>query len=486
MDSGKNIYDNEKCEFDKRINDIFDDLQKKDQSEDDPRIFVRVEKINYSEADNKVTESAELSVISKKIYDYDSNTVLAIGDNFVIDNYRPYFVSLIVYIDNENRGFFEDLGYDWVPVKLHPYNVNYTGKNRVFSAKLLFGINSLEIKNRKIEILNDKKPPYLLNGIEINKLVKEDYSEKKLSSCIKNVKDIKRILASAWKNTICNYIDIYNVGKGNADYIVGNNHKILYDIGYQYAVPKGRDIHFPKATTEFRKLKPDLVIISHWDSDHYIGCLYASADLFKVNWIAPTLTSDSDKHFSLNAFRVAAYLKVLNKLVLVNRAKAGRFNVSVKGRYDNIFLRMGNSVRDKYGITDINREGLYIEISKAGDWGSVLMGDVPYKCAIDSIFKMKHLKLLHVPHHCSKMELGKIIGCSWEGKDGHAVITTRKWSAKTRTKKKSYYDECKEHRDKLRGIFDENVHYTIGAKGKKVNDIKALRIYRCGDLIERT
>ncbi len=293
-------------------------------------------------------------------------------------------------------------------------------------------------------------------------------------------------MLSAWKNTICNYIDIYNVGKGNADYIVGNNHIILYDIGYQYPVPNEIDNHFPKATTEFAELKPDLVIISHWDSDHYIGCLYASNDIFKVNWIAPTLTSDSDKHFSLNAFRLAAYLKALNKLVLVNRAKAGRFNVSVKGRYDNIFLRMGSSLKDN-DITDINREGLYIEISKAGDWGSVLMGDVPYKCAVDSIFKMKHLKLLHVPHHCSKMELEKLIRSSWGGNDGHAVITTRKWSAKTKPKKKSSYDEGNDHRKTLRKKFGKNVHYTIGSSRRKnVNDIKALRIYRGGNLIERT
>ncbi len=482
MNNRKNVYDNEQCKFDKRVNEIFDDLQITDRPEDDPGIFVRVEKINYSGADNEAAESAELSVISKKIYDYDSNTVLAIGGNFVIDNYRPYFVSLIVYIDNENSGFFEELGYDWVPVKLH--NVNYTGENRAFSAKLMFGINSLEIKNRKIEILNDKKPPYLFGKKEINKLVKEDYSEKKLSSCIKNVKDIKRILASAWKNTICNYIDIYNVGKGNADYIVGNNHKILYDIGHQCPYPEEKDVYFPKATTEFGELNPDLVIISHWDLDHYIGCLYASDDIFKVNWIAPTLTSDSDKIITLNSFRLAAYLKALNKLVLVKRIKkrteTKSFNVFVKGRYDNIFLRMGGG-SDEYVDSPRNREGLYIEISKAGDWGSVLMGDVPYNCVVESIFKIKKLKLLHVPHHCSPMELEKLDGSSWGGNDGQAVITT------CRVEDDKIYDEGGEHREILRKKFGKNVHYTIGSSRRKnVNDIKALRIYRCGDFRVRT
>ncbi len=191
MNNRKNVYDNEQCKFNKRVNEIFDDLQITDRPEDDPGIFVRVEKINYSGADNEV---AELSVFSKKIYEYDSNTVLAIGDNFVIGNYRPYFVSIIVYIDNENRDFFKDLGYDWVPVILHPqnYDVNYTGENRVFSAKLMFGINSLEIRESHIEILNDKEPPYLFDGIEINELVEENYSEIKFRSCIKGAKDIKK------------------------------------------------------------------------------------------------------------------------------------------------------------------------------------------------------------------------------------------------------------------------------------------------------
>ena len=46
--------------------------------------------------------------------------------------------------------------------------------------------------------------------------------------------DVENILNDAWVSDFPYKIDIYNVGHGNADYIRGSKHRILYDIGYNY------------------------------------------------------------------------------------------------------------------------------------------------------------------------------------------------------------------------------------------------------------
>ena len=66
-------------------------------------------------------------------------------------------------------------------------------------------------------------------------------------------------------------------------------------------------------------IQPSLVIISHWDMDHFIGCVYASDDVFKVKWIATTLPEATAKDFSINAFRLATFLKATHKLMLVDK-----------------------------------------------------------------------------------------------------------------------------------------------------------------------
>lgn len=481
-------------EHEKRTKEIFEDLRNETRSSDDPEFFVRVEQINYSNREDGSAESVELSVFSKKIHDYDKETTLAdrndftIRNNLTLRNYRPFFVSIIVpIVDKRNLGFFLEMGYRWFPANIDSRRSEIPGDERrnVFDATLVCSASPFQMDRLKIRIMTGMGPFYF-NGVDINDLIKADYDEKLLNSCVASATDIEAELDAAWRHSGYDYIDIYNVGHGNADYIVGGSKRILYDIGYQYRkVPSLTKPLFPKATGSFARLKPGLVVISHWDSDHFMGCVYASDDVFDVNWIAPTLTSAADKSFSLNAFRLAAFLKAIGKLMLIDRASGcGTFyNTDIYADHV-LVLKMGESSKpETRNITVRNREGLFIEIY-GKEHGreyveTVLAGDVPYNSMFGSLFSSPKLRFMHVPHHCSEMILDKLKTSMWTNDFSHAIISTDK--DKTGTS----YNENAAHRRELGKKFGTHVHYTIGDLSRNIDEIRAVRLRKDGSVQER-
>ena len=475
-------------EHERRTKEIFEDLRNETRPSDDPEFFVRVEQINYSNSEEGSAESVELSVFSKKIYDYDRETILSDRDDLSTRNYRPFFASIIVPIaEKRNLGFFLEMGYKWFPAVVDSRRPEVPGDERrnVFDAVLVCSASPFQMDRLKIRIMTGMGPFYY-NGVDINDLIKADYDEKLLNSCVASATDIEAELDAAWRNSGYDYIDIYNVGHGNADYIVGGSKRILYDIGYQYRkVPSLTKPLFPKATGSFARLRPGLVVISHWDSDHFMGCVYASDDVFDVNWIAPTLTSKADKTFSLNAFRLAAFLKVIGKLMLIDRATGcGTFYNTDIWADHILVLKMGESSKpETRNITVRNREGLFIELYSK-EHGikfveTVLASDVPYNSMFGSLFSSEKLRYIHVPHHCSEMILDKLITSMWTNDFSHAIISTDK------NKTGTNYNENAIHRRELGKKFGTNVHYTVGDLSHSIDEIRALRLRKDGSVQER-
>ena len=430
--------------------------------------------------------SVELSVLTQKIYDYDRETVLSEEADISIAEYRPYFVSIIVKLDDNDEAnrkayeFFKEMGNRWVEADLLSTNEIDKGDN-VFNASLVCSASPFQIFNKKI-LIKTLSGKYFFNGIDINDLVKADYNTGIFALSFKTQKDIEDEITRSWRPSGYDYIDIYNVGHGNADYIVCGKKRILYDIGYQYKkYPNNSTTLFPKATWSFSNLKPGLVILSHWDSDHFMGCVYASDDIFNVNWIAPALTRNGDSTFSLNAFRLAAFLRATGKLMLVERKSDGSFAADTGSESDyRLMLRMGASTASETGnITYRNREGLYIEIYDEDQADTLLSGDVPYNSMCDDFFGKKSIKYLHVPHHCSQMMLDKLDRSKWSGTDQYAVISTDK------KKNVSAYNEHAKHRKSLGTKFGTNVRYTIGALSRNVDEIRSIRLLKDGGPQER-
>lgn len=102
-------------------------------------------------------------------------------------------------------------------------------------------------------------------------------------------------------------------------------------------------------------------------------------------------------------------------------------------------------------VTPRNIEGLVIEIlDKNGIYSHVLLtGDVPYKC-IGKAFQ-EPIDFLHVPHHCSKMELGILKGIKTKGKC--AIISTNR-NEKALNCNKEHYEELKRKFEEVSCIIE--------------------------------
>lgn len=102
---------------------------------------------------------------------------------------------------------------------------------------------------------------------------------------------------------------------------------MMFDVGYhQRSHPGGSRMKYGAAVRSFQKVIPNAVVLSHWDDDHIMGCVYAPEKLFECPWIAPEIV----KKNAISAKRLAAYLTKKNKLTIVQRNSAARKLVEIK------------------------------------------------------------------------------------------------------------------------------------------------------------
>jgi hypothetical protein len=209
--------------------------------------------------------------------------------------------------------------------------------------------------------------------------------------------------------------------------------------------------------------------------------VYASDDIFDVKWIATTLPDATDREFSINAFRLAAFLSATHKLMLIDRRKAGVLCSSTGHPADYyLMLKMGScKERETSNISKKNREGLFIEIYNKKGVEVVLGGDVSYNSMWRPLFKSKELRFMHVPHHCSKMKLDRLISATWPCDSKHAVISAGRDETGTT------YDHYSPHKKELDIKFGKNVHYTSGDLSRNPDELRAVRLCKDGSVKER-
>lgn len=396
-----------------------------DKIKNGERLYIRIERVASEDDAEKTyieemspedTQYTRISLLTDDMLAYDSE-MFRIEDGTVLrDNYRPYFASFNVPL-NDNRNDIEAIGDGWRIGRLIS-----PGESDTNEAVLLNGF--LETSASPVNYLDDKKLLVFTDRtIDKSVLDRINSTYDPNNFMISDNKDIEQILNDAWEQDFPNTIDIYNVGHGNADYIKGANHRILYDIGYNYrSFPSYHQSKYLKAVNAIRHLKPSCVILSHWDMDHIIGCAYAQKDIFNSKWIAPFLVSSKDKKATPNSIRLAHYLKVLGNLCLVDRDQKNKLIATIACAYGiemKLWLGGGSS-----RLTPKNREGLMIEIIDGTKTYShvLLAGDVPYKCMPDIL--SNPIDFIHVPHHCSNMELDRLR--SIPGKGICAIISTNR------------------------------------------------------------
>lgn len=413
-------------------------------------LYVRIDQeLSWSKWDieSEQEQYIHISILSDEIIEYDLQLFRAEGQEYILNKYRPYFVQFTVSINNiEQIHKIEEVGTEWRVAKFTTSNVN----DEEQGIQCLDG--TLETSASPVVCIQGRLLVFQNKAIKqaVLNLINSTYNPNKFSFTSND--DIENVLNNCWDEDYLNTIDIYNVGHGNADYIRGSQKRILYDIGYNYRCYPSHDPHESKywrAVTAIRHLKPSCVILSHWDSDHIIGCAYSQQSVFNVPWIAPYLVSSKDGTASTNSIRLAHYLHVLGKLYLVDRTQSTQLIATIQGKHNiemKLWLGKGNSI-----CSVKNREGLFIEI--LGQLHILLGGDVPYSCMPD-ILNTK-IDYMHVPHHCSRMELSRISTICWKGEC--AIISTNR----LKDKNGNYNLNCnEEHHQKLEKLF-KNVIHTI-------------------------
>lgn len=338
-----------------------------------------------------------VSILTDEIIEYDFEMLRSDNLNKFSNGYRPYFVSFVVELEEDNIKQIEALGSDWCTGRYVKDRKHVEANELLLNGVLELSASPVNYLDGNLLVFTDKR----LKQPELDK-INSLYNPSRFR-CTSSP-EIEKILNDAWLKDVPQTIDIYNVGHGNADYIRGDKHRILYDIGYNYRTfPSRSNTRFLRAANALRYMKPSCVILSHWDLDHIIGCAYAQRDVFDVKWIAPNLVTSADCHASINSIRLAHYLYVLGNLRLVDREQKNKLIATIvggKGISFKLWLGSGTSV-----LTVKNREGLLLEIEDTNNVFPhiLLAGDVPYKC-MPRILNKK-IDFMHVPHHCSKMEL---------------------------------------------------------------------------------
>lgn len=261
-------------------------------------------------------EYLHCSVVSKKMLDYDRtmfNLLLENDNDKEKINYRPYFMEFIIPIDKDGKA------------KGHHINIaelsELTSENGWFEAKFISNGNNMGSDNYSyVEggMLTFASPADYISGKLVFQKPEFKRTSKELKTDIEGVynriherktDEINVLLEDHIRNI--KWADIYNIGHGNFITLNDNkdNTKVVYDIGLPYSFPVSKS--FSKVKQDFKpaydimkKIKAEIVIISHWDSDHYIGAYCNEQDIFDIPWIV----TECNPKGQINAKRIMAYL----------------------------------------------------------------------------------------------------------------------------------------------------------------------------------
>lgn len=367
-------------------------------------LYVRIDDVVDWPEDSDVTtyeQYIHVSILSDEIIAYDSELFYQENSNQTSGAYRPYFIQFTIPVHSpEQFQKLSAIGRYWYLAKfttdqdqrmeLEPGTFYLDGALETSASPVVYIQGRLLIfSNRSIKQ-------------DILKQIRNVYDPQKFAPTYNDV--VETILNRCWDRDSLQTIDVYNVGHGNADYLRGSHRRILYDIGYNYRCCPNRRPHksrYWRAVSAIRRLKPDCVILSHWDLDHIIGCAYAQQQIFDVPWIAPHLISNKDSKASVNAVRLANYLNYLGNLYLVDRNQTTYLIATVPMKSGTVMeLRLGNATGSRM-LSVRNKEGLFLDIY--GTSHILLGGDVPYHCM--SLPWPHKIDYMHVPHHGSAMEI---------------------------------------------------------------------------------
>lgn len=311
--------------------------------------------------------------------------------------YKPYFSEFIIPVDKKGRVRGKDIGNlfadgiedTWYTAKLSPNGprneFSYVqGDVLTFASPGKMIHNNLELKR-------------ITDPTEISNIENTYHS---ITTC--NEDDINDLL-SKYASDI-KKANVYNVGHANFITLNDSNDKtkIIYDIGVPNNSLDKAENNYNEAFKTMQSITTKMVIISHWDSDHYLGAYSNKKNIFNVPWVV----SECNKNGQIAAKRIANYLDCKKKLFMVKKA-----TIRKKPNTPPPFAGYNSGTIDfqlykGYGtakpITNINCQGIAVRI-EINSVATLMCGDVPYNCLSDSIINNNEYEYVVIPHHASNM-----------------------------------------------------------------------------------
>ena len=381
-----------------------------------------------------------MSILSDEMIDYDQPLIFE--PEKLPPDYYPYFISFQVQAHSIYQHFNRLSCDQWYCAC---FLSDSSDSNRIDShdqivldGQLLTSASPVFIRSGKVLIYGGVSSTIYKRLKQTKEVIRQ-----KLNHEVIDKAEANTVFQDFWRNESIQYIDCYNVGKGNVDHIQCETRSILYDFGLDFDASSSTTARIPKprfpATDNIKTLTPNGVILSHWDMDHILGCTYCNPKILTIPWIAPNYIN------SASAYRLARYIQLRGTLYLVNTYPDPEHLATFNASEYSVHLYQGAG--EEKPITPINCHGLLLElnIKKNNDTVDILLaGDVPYSCMPNRItHRRTPYHCIHVPHHCREMELTNLKGIVNSASGSDAIISEYRGKVKPKlsSSEKQHYAE---------------------------------------------
>lgn len=342
-------------------------------------------------------EARQISIISKEMLEIDKN--FFVGSEYLDKNkifkrdiYHPYFCEFFIEKTLITDAEYKRMQGRWVSIKI---TFGKTLKECECQGMLLFSASPIQRIHCGIEFFSEKelkKEPAIENYIR--KQIKEVMSNYEFSDLLKDIQGVYNLRGS-----------VYNVGQGNfISLVINENKKIFFDMGcavFPNEVLK-EDYYIDENKNDI--IKPDYIILSHWDIDHILGVNFFEENnqngwsVFRTpKWIAPDIkllqNNNGECIASLSAQRLCVYLHEAGHLFLVKQKAVDCLNNMGISLYQGDCKGTPGSKANNIGLI------LEINVHAAGREQKFLFtGDCSYWRMDPSILKQEY-DLIVSSHH---------------------------------------------------------------------------------------
>lgn len=303
------------------------------------RVFVKINQIDdpveypgENIRENNNTLQYEISIIREnmleyelafyQIDNYDSENHLS--NSVILQYYKPYIQEFYTHqLGMKEQNYLAEFNGQWKAAYLTSDNYKRSSDAIIIEGTLIFSASELKKKQKQL-VFDIISPPdtKLVNLIEqLIKAEDKNNIDKRLSK-LGLCNTMKTQFENKFKNFLPYSLRIYNVGQGNFFSILGfpNAKKpaslILFDIGMTKSDTIVHKIEDNKV--DFHQMEPELIILSHWDTDHIFGVGELPSNIIynKTVWLAPYY--GLLKKRCASSQRLALYLAYKKRIYFVN------------------------------------------------------------------------------------------------------------------------------------------------------------------------